>query len=99
MQQFGKDDPVDYARVVATLQGVQPRALTPDQIDDVALMMDWMKQELLRQHEELVAKRNVLLQKEAELNRRDKELATRSRVLATAAGIVPAPKRWGYFTR
>lgn len=93
MNAFGSD-PVDYSKVVATLKGVQVRALTAEQTDDVALMMEWMQQELLRQHEEIVAKRNELLQKEAELAKRAKELATRSRVLQTAAGIVPAPKKW-----
>jgi len=80
---------VDYARIASQIRALEPRALTPDQLSDVLLVMEWMKQELISRDETITKRQVELDQKETALRERERNVVLRARTVDLAIGLRP----------
>jgi len=97
---FGDDTPaeaVTYATLAAQVRAMNPRALTPNMLDDVIMMVEYMRDEALRIHDANEARSKALDEREKELNRRAREVALASKV--AKAVIAGKPRRLFNFGR
>ena len=82
---FADTPKVDYAAVAKTVAGIQPRALTPPQYEDVVVLIEWMQSECVRMHEFNEQRSKQLDERSAQITAREKELRVRARTIDTAA--------------
>lgn len=89
--------PVNYTQIAKQIELLQPRALTPDQYEDVVKLIEWMQQEVTKQHHLVIKQAEALKLRELELVKRERDVAIRTRTVHAAAGI--ATPRRSYFWR
>jgi hypothetical protein len=97
---FGDDtapEAVTYATLAASVRAMDPRALTPNMLDDVVTMVEYMRAEALRVHDANEARSKALDAREKELDRRARDVALAGRV--AKAVISGAPRRLFNFGR
>jgi hypothetical protein len=86
---------VDYAAVVATVQGIKPRALTPGQYDDVIKLIEWMQEQCVTLHGINEQRVKVLDTREKSLEARERDVAIRQRALNVAEAMRKVSRYFG----
>lgn len=97
---FADTPKVDYAAVAKTVAGIQPRALTPPQYEDVVSLIEWMQSECVAMHKFNEARTAELEQREIAVAQREKDARVRARVINVAGMTQQAGGRFSrYFRR
>jgi hypothetical protein len=99
MQQQGVPLQVDYTRVAAHIRELQPRALTPGQYEDVIVLLEYMRDELIQRETELSAKTLLIEERERTLVQREKDVTIRHKAVAAVASVTPRRTWWTYLKR
>lgn len=85
---FAGDDnapTVDFAAIVQQISEIKPRALTPAQYEDVVVLIEYMRDEVVKA-QRAVQERNAMLDaRERDLEQREKQVSIKMR--AAVAGI------------
>lgn len=85
---------VDYTRVAAHIREMQPRALRPEQYEDVITLLEYMRDELIQRQTELEASTLLIEQRERDVAQREKDVSIRSKAVEAAASIGKKQRRW-----
>jgi hypothetical protein len=102
---FGADQPstasagtapaVSYRTIAEQVRNLKPRALTPDVLDDVLTLLEFMRDECIRQHDDNLIAARKLDEREMTLRERERQVAIRTRALDVASGSSGARRRAG----
>jgi hypothetical protein len=90
---------VDYTRVAAHIRELQPRALKTEQFEDVIVLLEYMRDELIQRETELKAKTLLIEERERDLVQREKEVTIRGKAVAAVASVAPRRTWWTYLKR
>lgn len=93
---FGEDtSPVSYKFVADQVRAMKPNNMTADNADDVLTLMEYMRDQLLAEHDIQIKRADELERREAEVAVRERNVAIRLRVAEVAAKVTPKKaRRW-----
>jgi len=94
---FGEDKPaVNYDSIAAQVRAVNAHSLAPSQYDDVVTLIEWMRDEAVKMHDQNKATSEALAARERDVAKRERDVGIRSRALDAAKrtrGILSYLKR------
>lgn len=90
---------VDYTRVAAHIRDMHPRALRPDQYEDVITLLEYMRDELIQRETELQATTLLIEQREREVAQREKDVSIRAKAVEAVASLGKKRTWWTYLKR
>lgn len=90
---------VDYTRVAAHIREMQPRALRPDQYEDVITLLEYMRDELIQRETELQAQTLLIEERERKVAEREKDVGIRGKAVFAAASLGKQRTWWKYLKR
>ncbi|MCK1741357.1 hypothetical protein IVA80_10895 [Bradyrhizobium sp. 139] len=101
MPNFGEDhapEEITYHTLAAQIRAMNPRALTPQNHDDVVLLLEYLHDETVRRLDELTSKGNALAIREKEVASKERTIRIKER----AVGVLlknREGKRWFFWGR
>lgn len=90
---------VDYTRVAAHIRTMEPRALRPDQYEDVITLLEYMRDELIQRQTELEASTLLIEKRERDVAQREKDVNIRAKAIDAAASLGKKRTWWTYLKR
>ena len=79
--------------IVAQIKATDPRALSPEDYEDVVTLLEYIRDETLKNHERVEEASKKLAERERDVTKRERDLAIRQRAVMAAAAIQPR-RRW-----
>ena len=87
-----EDDPT-YNTIASRIVALKPRALTPVQVPDIIIMVEYMRDVAIEKHDANIVFKKALDQREKDLVKREHDVAIK--FLAVEAALrTRGPKKW-----